>query len=331
MPNYSAFRLVTELPVGTQMGQTVTLRLADESDAPYIFTRVDGVDQWVPFGGGGTPGPAGPKGDTGATGPQGATGPKGDTGDTGPAAGYVPIGGIIMWSGLLSAIDSNWALCNGANGTPDLRARFIKGAAAGANPGATGGASTHAHAGHSNHVVTQPANHAAQSHAGAAVADHAALTHSGAAVDAHAVTQPANHSNHAALGTHAHELPFTKVAGGTGVLRMLASSIFGVGTSRAPESQSAAPTANTTAAAVLLSQGVSGGTPSAHDAHSGTAVANHSVTQPAQHAAQTHSVTQPGDHAAIAHSGAAVDAHSAHDSVNHEPAFFALAFIMRVS
>lgn len=65
-----------------------------------------------------------------------------------------------------------------------------------------------------------------------------------------------------ALATHAHELPFIKLAGGTGALRMLASSIFGTGTSRAPESTSANPTANTTSAAVELSQAVSAGTPS---------------------------------------------------------------------
>lgn len=64
-----------------------------------------------------------------------------------------------------------------------------------------------------------------------------------------------------ALATHQHELPFQKVSGGTGVFRMLPASTFGVGTSRAAESVSAAPTANTTSAAVELSQGVSGGTP----------------------------------------------------------------------
>lgn len=64
-----------------------------------------------------------------------------------------------------------------------------------------------------------------------------------------------------ALATHTHELPFQHVAGGTGVLRMLAPTIFGTGTSRAAEAQSAAPTANTTAAAVLLSEAKSAGTP----------------------------------------------------------------------
>jgi hypothetical protein len=42
--------------------------------------------------------------------------------------GIVPVGGIIMWSGAISQIPSSWALCNGANGTPDLRNRFVAGA-----------------------------------------------------------------------------------------------------------------------------------------------------------------------------------------------------------
>lgn len=41
---------------------------------------------------------------------------------------YVPTGGIIMWSGATTAVPSGWALCNGANGTPDLRDRFVVGA-----------------------------------------------------------------------------------------------------------------------------------------------------------------------------------------------------------
>jgi hypothetical protein len=39
-----------------------------------------------------------------------------------------PTGGIIMWSGTIATIPSGWALCNGSNGTPDLRDRFIVGA-----------------------------------------------------------------------------------------------------------------------------------------------------------------------------------------------------------
>lgn len=47
--------------------------------------------------------------------------------------GPVPAGGIIMWSGSPTAIPTGWALCDGTNGTPDLRERFIVGAG-GDNP-----------------------------------------------------------------------------------------------------------------------------------------------------------------------------------------------------
>ncbi len=39
----------------------------------------------------------------------------------------VPKGVINMWSGSLSDIPYGWALCDGTNGTPDLRGRFIVG------------------------------------------------------------------------------------------------------------------------------------------------------------------------------------------------------------
>jgi microcystin-dependent protein len=51
----------------------------------------------------------------------------------------VPKGAIIMWAGTLSTIPPGWQLCDGTNGTPDLRDRFILGVSAGENPGATGG------------------------------------------------------------------------------------------------------------------------------------------------------------------------------------------------
>ncbi len=40
--------------------------------------------------------------------------------------GTIPVGGIIMWSG--STVPDGWALCDGNNGTPDLRGRFVMGA-----------------------------------------------------------------------------------------------------------------------------------------------------------------------------------------------------------
>jgi hypothetical protein len=53
-----------------------------------------------------------------------------------------PIGGIIIWSGSIAAIPATWQLCNGTNGTPDLRDRFIVGAGTTYAVGATGGANT---------------------------------------------------------------------------------------------------------------------------------------------------------------------------------------------
>ena len=51
-----------------------------------------------------------------------------------------PIGGIILWSGSVASVPSGWALCNGSNGTPDLRDRFVVGAGSAYAVGATGGA-----------------------------------------------------------------------------------------------------------------------------------------------------------------------------------------------
>ena len=50
-----------------------------------------------------------------------------------PAPGTVPdeslpVGAIIMWSGTLSSIPTDWQLCDGTNGTPDLRDKFVAGA-----------------------------------------------------------------------------------------------------------------------------------------------------------------------------------------------------------
>lgn len=57
----------------------------------------------------------------------------------------IPIGGIILWSGSIANIPQFFQLCNGTNGTPDLRNRFVPGAGDLYAPGATGGALTHTH------------------------------------------------------------------------------------------------------------------------------------------------------------------------------------------
>jgi hypothetical protein len=51
----------------------------------------------------------------------------------------LPSGFIGMWSGSIATIPTGWLLCNGTNGTPDLRDRFIVGAGSTYAVAATGG------------------------------------------------------------------------------------------------------------------------------------------------------------------------------------------------
>jgi len=64
-----------------------------------------------------------------------------------------PSGTILMWSGLESAINWRWKLCNGLAGTPDLRDKFIIAAGGGYAKGNTGGSLTHSHS------ITYPTHH----------------------------------------------------------------------------------------------------------------------------------------------------------------------------
>ena len=76
---------------------------------------------------------------------------------TGLVAGVaaVPSGAIVMCSGSIAAIPSGWFLCDGNNGTPNLRDRFIVGAGSSYAVGATGGSKdaivvSHDHTGTTN-------------------------------------------------------------------------------------------------------------------------------------------------------------------------------------
>jgi len=79
---------------------------------------------------------------------------------TAPASSSnVPSGLIAIWSGSTGSIPSGWLLCNGSNGTPDLRNSFVLGAGNTYAVGATGGSTdaivvSHTHAATS--VVTDP-------------------------------------------------------------------------------------------------------------------------------------------------------------------------------
>lgn len=69
----------------------------------------------------------------------------------------IPAGGIIIWSGSTGSVPSGWLLCDGNNGTPDLRNRFIVGAGDTYSVNSTGGTAdaivvSHTHAA----TVTDP-------------------------------------------------------------------------------------------------------------------------------------------------------------------------------
>ena len=50
---------------------------------------------------------------------------------------WVPLNGIIMYHGTIAEAEAltNWQICDGANGSPDLRDKFVLGVGSTANPG----------------------------------------------------------------------------------------------------------------------------------------------------------------------------------------------------
>jgi hypothetical protein len=230
------------------------------------YTPIKGVDYFD-----GSQGIQGIKGDIGDTGPKGDTGNAGLKGDTGNQ-GIQGIQGIqgspgdvsAAWpvgSIFISVVSTNPATLLGM-GTWDAFATGrmligINGSDADFNSvEETGGAKTVSHS----------------AHAGAGVADHAALTHSGTGVDAHGGTAVSAHSSH----TH---------PGGT----LAVASHTVVSTKQGTSSGNVVTTATHTVSG-------STGNENASLTHSVTQPNAHTVTQPSNHAALTHTVTQPSGH-----------------------------------
>lgn len=67
----------------------------------------------------------------------------------------IPSGFIGLWHGTVASIPTGWYLCNGSNGTPDLRSRFILGAGGSSDPGETGGGMNHTHGALPNQIEVQ--------------------------------------------------------------------------------------------------------------------------------------------------------------------------------
>ncbi len=108
----------------------------------------------------------------------------------------VPPGVVIMWSGTLGSIPSGWALCDGSNGTPDLRSRFVAGAASSNELGSVVGA---------NSLVLSSNQLPAHTHSGS-LTSGGAHTHSGSTSSSGAHTHGGGGIGNG--GNHAHSLTF---------------------------------------------------------------------------------------------------------------------------
>ena len=83
------------------------------------------------------------------------------------SAPAIPSGGIILWSGSTGSVPSGWYLCDGTNGTPDLRNSFIVGAGNTYAVGATGGTADAIVVSHT-HTATSTVTDPGHFHSGAA-------------------------------------------------------------------------------------------------------------------------------------------------------------------
>lgn len=261
-------------------------------------------------------------------------------------AGPVPVGGIILWSGTIATIPTNWALCDGTANSPgpDLRDKFIVGAKQDSGGAAktnltgsltqSGAAAVSAHSlttnvGVSTHSLTTNVGVDAHSlSTNVAVSAHSLDTN--VAVDAHTLSTNVAVSAHSlstnvALSTHALT---TNVA--------IANHTLSTGTGRTSNASTVAYD-TTTSLTHTITQPVVGNhtiTQPVVSNHSITqpVVANHAITQPvvASHAitqpvVAAHSVTQP-----------VVGAHTVTqpvvaDHTSNWPAYFALAYIQRMA
>jgi hypothetical protein len=206
----------------------------------------------------------------------------------------VPIGGIIAWSGLISAIPANWHLCDGTTGTPNLTNKFIVGADADSG----GVAKTTVRGSAEQSAAATGHNHAS----------HPGLTHANGAI--------ANHT-----GPYSHDITIANHPDLTHVALGAPTYTHAAGLSAAYSLQSG--TASRLSLTLLTGSLASFSHTSATygpGTHAATAYGVHSITDPADHGTITHSFTQPDVHAG-----------GTHDTVSMVPSFFALAYIMRTA
>lgn len=111
--------------------------------------------------------------------------------------GQLPIGSIIIWSGIASTIPSGWVLCDGTGSTPNTLGMLIRGATDDSNLLETGGASTHRHTagalasgGSHSHSYSKTIGSGAAAYVNASVSSAAASNHT------HSISGTTNSASH---------------------------------------------------------------------------------------------------------------------------------------
>lgn len=121
----------------------------------------------------------------------------------------LPIGGIIMFDNPIAQRPNGSQLCNGANGTPDLRDKFIYGAAVDGDVNATGGSDTHVH-GNANTGSGGSHSHSVSINTGGSGSS------SGVSGYAAGVDVSAGNHSHGSTGSTTAEAAHTHTLGNTG-------------------------------------------------------------------------------------------------------------------
>jgi len=138
------------------------------------------------------------------------------------SAPAIPSGGIIIWSGSTGSIPATWYLCDGTNGTPDLRDRFIVGAGNTYAVNATGGSAnavvvSHTHTATSSvadpghaHSYTKPAG--APNNAAGGIPDYISITTDNTATAVTNITVATTVATAGVSGTNANLPPYYALA-----------------------------------------------------------------------------------------------------------------------